>query len=246
MPIDRSALKRRAHEVIVTSNPRVITAALIYLVICVVLQGLGTRVLSVNISQSEAMNYLNYAANGNYEYALKYAEGMQPPNTAYLIEYALRLIRGVVGAGFLLFLLNTIRNNSPSFGNLLDGFGFGLRIVLLNILIGVFTFLWGLLLVVPGIVAHYRYSQAIYLLIDNPQKSPMQCLRESSRLVEGHKMELFKLDLSFIGWYLLGLIPYAGYAVRVWSVPYIAMTKALFYEQLHGNNVWSYTPDYPA
>ena len=52
--------------------------------------------------------------------------------------------------------------------------------------------------------------------------------------------------MSFLGWYLLGMIPYLGYAVEVWSVPYIGMTKALYYETLTGSNVWSYTPDYPA
>ena len=245
MPIERSALKRRAHEIIVSSNPRVITVGLLYLVIIIVLQNLGSSVLSVNISQSEAMNYLNYAADGNYESALKYAENMQPPNTAYLIDFLLRQIRGIVAAGFIIFLLNTIRNNKPCFGNLLDGFGIWFKVILLNVVTSLICALWALLLVVPGIIAAYRYSQALYLLIDDPRKGVMQCLRESKALMAGHKMELFTLDLSFLGWYLLGLIPYVGYAVRVWATPYIATTKALYYEQLRGNNVWSYTPDYP-
>ena len=245
MPIERSALKRRAHEIIVSSNPRVITVGLLYLVIIIVLQNLGSSVLSVNISQSEAMNYLNYAADGNYESALKYAENMQPPNTAYLIDFLLRQIRGIVAAGFIIFLLNTIRNNKPCFGNLLDGFGIWFKVILLNVVTSLLCALWALLLVVPGIIAAYRYSQALYLLIDDPRKGVMKCLRESKALMAGHKMELFQLDLSFLGWYLLGLIPYVAYAVRVWATPYIATTKALYYEQLHGNNVWSYTPDYP-
>ena len=246
MPLDRVALKARAKEVIATSNPRVITVGLVYLVISIVLSALSARVMSVNISESEAMNYLRYAADGNYEYALKYAETMQPPAAAYAINFLLSLLSGVVGAGFIIFLLNTVRNRQPCFENLLDGFGFWWKIILLNLLQGLLIGLWSLLLIVPGIIAHYRYSQALYILIDDPAKSPLQCLRESSALMDGHKKELFMLDLSFIGWYLLGMVPYLGYAAQVWSVPYIAMTKALYYEKLLGSNVWSYTPDYPA
>ena len=246
MPQDRNALKARAREVIATSNPRVLTVGLAYLVLTVVLSTLGARVMSVNISESEAMNYLNYAMNGNYEYALRYAETMTPPPTAYAINALLMYVAAIVGAGFTIFLLNTLRNRQPCFANLLDGFGFWWKLLILNLLQSLLIGLWSLLLIVPGVMAHYRYAQALYILIDDPTKSPVQCLRESKSMMNGHKMELFKLDLSFLGWYLLEMIPYVGYAVQVWTVPYVGMTKALYYETLLGSNVWSYTPDYPA
>ena len=246
MPQDRNALKSRAREVIATSNPRVLTVGLVYLVLTVVLSTLGARVMSVNISESEAMNYLNYAMNGNYEYALRYAETMTPPPTAYAINALLMYVAAIVGAGFTIFLLNTLRNRQPCFANLLDGFGFWWKLLILNLLQSLLIGLWSLLLIVPGVMAHYRYAQALYILIDDPTKSPVQCLRESKAMMNGHKMELFKLDLSFLGWYLLEMIPYVGYAVQVWTVPYRGMTKALHYETLLGSNVWSYTPDYPA
>lgn len=245
MPLDRSALKSRAREVIATSNPRVLTVGLVYLLIGVVLNTLGARVMSVNISESEAMNYLRYASNGNYEYALRYAETMTPPPAAYAINLLLMIISTIVGAGFVIFLLNTLRNREPCFGNLMDGFGIWWKVLLLYLLESLLVGLWSLLLFVPGVIAHYRYAQALYILIDDPTKSPVQCLRESRLMMAGHKGELFRLDLSFLGWYVLGLIPYVGYAVQVWSVPYIGMTKALYYETLTGSNVWSYTPDYP-
>lgn len=245
MPMDRSALKSRAREVIATSNPRAISVGLVYLLIGVVLSTLGARVMSVNISESEAMNYLHYAADGNYEYALRYAETMTPPPAAHAINALLMYISAVIGAGFTIFLLNTLRNREPCFGNLLDGFGIWWKLLVLNFLQSLLIGLWSLLLFVPGVIAHYRYAQALYILIDDPTKSPIQCLRESKALMTGHKRELFMLDLSFIGWYVLEMIPYVGYAVQVWTVPYIGMTKALYYEQLLGSNVWSYTPDYP-
>ena len=126
----------------------------------------------------------------------------------------------MIRAGFLLFLLNTVRSHAPAFGNLLDGFGFFPKVVLLVVLEGAL------------IIAYYRYSQAMYLLVDDPKKSPIQCLRESRLLMQGHKGELFGLDLSFLGWYLLGAFPVLGYAVQLWSRPYIATTKTLYYEHL--------------
>ena len=99
MSLDRSALKARARDVIATSNPRVITVGLLYLTITLILSALSARVMAVNISESEVMNYLRYAADGNYTYALKYAETMQPPGAAYFIHALLTLLSGVVGAG---------------------------------------------------------------------------------------------------------------------------------------------------
>ena len=242
--MDRSLLKRRAREVISSSNPRVILVGLVYLLLCAVVELLSSNVLSVNISESEAMNYLNYFMNGNYDYALKYIDSMRPPASAYAINALLILVMSVVSAGFVLFLLNTIRGRSPSYGNLLDGFGFFFKIILINALAALFIWLWSLLLIVPGVIAYYRYSQAIYILLDDPTKSPLRCLRESKELMRGHKGELFVLDLSFLGWYLLRIVPMLGFASRIWSVPYIATTKALFYERLRGNTVWSFSPDY--
>ena len=89
----------------------------------------------------------------------------------------------------------------------------------------VFIYLWTLLLIVPGIIAAYRYRQALYLLIENPELSPLDCLRFSSQMMVGHKWELFVLDLSFLGWYLLCLLPGA----IVWVEPYTRITYTNYY-----------------
>ena len=235
MNLNRPELKRRASDIIRRSDPHVLTVGLVYLLLSIVIGILCSRLISVNVSESEAMNYMQYMANGNYDYALQYLDTMKPPFHSVALDVVLRILMSVVSAGFIIFLLNTIRSTGPCFGNLLDGFGILLKIILLNILEAVFIALWSLLLGFPGIIAYYRYSQAIYLLIDDPSKSPMQCIRESKAMMKGHKWELFVLDLSFLGWFLLASLPVFGYAVRVWSVPYIAMTKALYYERLsHG------------
>ena len=98
-----------------------------------------------------------------------------------------------------------------SYWNLFDAFGMFFRVIWLYILEGVFIFLWSLLFIIPGFIAFYRYRQALYLLLEHPEMSALQCISESKRIMAGHKGELFVMDLSFFGWALLvGLVDYLG------------------------------------
>ena len=97
----------------------------------------------------------------------------------------------------------------------------------------IFIFLWSLLFVVPGIVKSYAYSLAFYIKADHPEYDWKQCLDESQQRMKGHKGRLFVLDLSFIGWYLVGSI---AIAIGVlWVVPYHEAARAQFYEDLITN-----------
>ena len=87
-----------------------------------------------------------------------------------------------------------------------------------------------LLFFIPGIIAAYSYSMAIYLLLDHPDWRVRDCLRESKRMMQGHKWEFFVLELSFIGWSLLTIIP----VVRIYVTPYVQLTRAEFYNRLAG------------
>ena len=106
------------------------------------------------------------------------------------------------------------------------------RLLWLLILEALFVMLWSCLFVVPGIVAAYRYSLAVYIMIDHPELSAMDCIRESKRMTYGYKAQLFKLDLSFILWLLLSSLPVVGYAVQVILTPYMETSKVLYYEQI--------------
>ena len=131
-----------------------------------------------------------------------------------------------------LFVMNSVRRSQPAIGNLLDGFGMFPRVLFLIILQIVLIFLWSLLLVIPGIIAAYRYSFAVYVMIDHPEMSAMDCLRESKRLTTGYKRQLFLLDLSFIFWFILTMIPVVGYIAQVYVTPYMESAKVLYYEQI--------------
>ena len=112
-----------------------------------------------------------------------------------------------------------------------DGFSqqFG-RNLLLGFLRGLFTALWSMLFVVPGVVKHYAYSMSFYVAADHPEYTWNQCMDASKRMTAGHKGELFVLDLSFIGWFFVG-----GLCLGVgslWVMPYYNASWANYYEAL--------------
>lgn len=230
MTLDRRALKLRAKETIKNSKPNIIPVAVAYLVLGIIIARLSARLMGLDISMDELSYYVNSMSEGNYDVAARLMSRNTPSPAAYLIDLLLSLVETIVGVGFIIFLLNTIRASEPCFGNLLDGFGFMWKIILLQFLMALFVALWSLLFFVPGIIAAYRYSQALYILADDPTKSPMQCLRESSQMMRGHKWELFMLQLSFFWWGLLNVL--CGYFAQIWTLPYTATTYALYYERL--------------
>ena len=95
-------------------------------------------------------------------------------------------------------------------------------------LAGIFTFLWSLLFVIPGIVKTYAYSMSMYILAENKGKSARECIDESKEMTNGHKMDLFVLDLSFLGWLLLCGITFG--IAYIWVGPYMQATKANVYK----------------
>lgn len=242
MYINRQELKFKAKLAIRNSNPKIMYAGLIVVALSILISFLMTRLTGIT-----ANNYLRIQqllTGGDFEAAVKYYESISPSLGARLIDFALEIVSSVVSVGFIIFLLNSLRNAGAVYGNLLDGFGMVLRIIALNILEGVFVFLWSLLLFVPGIIAAYRYRMAIYLLIDHPEMSPLECIRESKSMMRGHKADMFVLDLSFIGWEILESIPVVGYAAMIWVMPYTSTVYALYYETLRGAQLQADYIDY--
>lgn len=109
-------------------------------------------------------------------------------------------------------------------------------VLLINILSYIFQYLWTLLFVIPGIVKFYSYSQANFIYKDlsatrdTRSMGATSFITESRELMSGHKGRLFWLDISFIGWYIVGMITLGiGF---LWINPYINATKAAFYDDL--------------
>lgn len=126
--------------------------------------------------------------------------------------------------------LKLTKKDDISVGDLFSGFNKTGKALWLNILISIFTFLWTCLLIIPGIIKQYSYSMAFYILADNPELTAREALSKSKEIMNGHKMELFVLQLSFIGWFLLVGIT-LGIA-SIYVTPYISATTANFYNSI--------------
>ena len=226
-------LKAQARGLMRTAEPRVLYASLIFILLSALVSFLSARLVGISVDVLDRLN--QQLAEGHYEYAIRLYESVRPSPAAWLINLALQLVMDVVSAGFILFLLNTVRGTGAVYANLLDGFGMFFRVILLEIVIAVLVTLWSLLLLIPGIIAAYRYSMALYILLDHPEYGVMDCIRESKRITSGFKWELFVLDLSFLLWILLSLLPLIGWAVQLWLTPYIGLTRILYYERLSGH-----------
>ena len=123
------------------------------------------------------------------------------------------------------------KNEKANLNNLFVGFKECLGdAIILQIMTSIFIFLWTLLLIIPGIIKSYAYSMAIYVQQDQPNKDWSYCLNRSKELTKGHKWDLFVLDLSFIGWYIVGFL--CLFVGTLWVRPYYEMTKANFYLEL--------------
>jgi uncharacterized membrane protein len=140
----------------------------------------------------------------------------------------------VVGGPLMLGLVRYIvmfkRDEDPQLENLFDGFKLFSKAFLLQLLITIFTFLWALLFIIPGIIASISYSQAYFILNDNPDMDYMEAIRQSKQMMIGYKGRYFMLCLSFIGWGILCLFTFGiGF---LWLGPYVQLTLTHFYEDL--------------
>ena len=92
----------------------------------------------------------------------------------------------------------------------------------------IFITLWSMLLFFPGIIAAYRYRFAMYNLCENPEMGVMEALNMSKAQTYGFKAQLFLLDLSFLGWIIVGSLCLG--VGTLWVTPYMEATNAQFYE----------------
>lgn len=118
-----------------------------------------------------------------------------------------------------------------------NSFGYGFKIYWRAIggmvLAQIFTCLWTLLLIVPGIIKAYSYSMTPYILVDNPELSVREAIRKSQQMMVGQKFNLFYLQLSFIGWFFLAC--FTGGIGFLWLVPYYQTAQAAFYQNLRNS-----------
>jgi len=136
------------------------------------------------------------------------------PTTVGCYAYYLKLVRGEE------FSLNDLKAYYKDF----------LKILLLEVLVTVFVFLWSLLLIIPGIIAAISYSLVFFICVDKPELEAVDTIGKSKEMMKGYKMDYFLFKLSFIGWMLL--VPFTFGLLLIWLVPYMIIAECLFYEKV--------------
>lgn len=122
---------------------------------------------------------------------------------AIVIAIITFIIGGTIRLGHCRYLLDQQDGLSPTVGTLFSQFyQFGNGFCL-SLLTGIYTALWTLLFIIPGIVASYSYAMAPFIQVEHPEYGANNCIKRSKEMMRGHRWALFCLDMSFIGWSIL-------------------------------------------
>jgi len=142
------------------------------------------------------------------------------------------LIVPALALGLINMILKIARLEPAQVSDLFSGFNNILKAFGVTFMVGLFTLLWSLLLFIPGIIASYRYSMALFILSDNPEIGVMEAISQSKEMTKGYKWSFFVLQLSFIGWALLSV--FTLYILLLWLLPYMYVTYGYFYLKIKG------------
>ena len=153
-------------------------------------------------------------------------------SVAGLLGLASMIIGGVVELGYAKFLLKQYDRRELLFSDLFSQFhrfGTGFAQKFLRIL---YAFLWALLFIIPGIVKGLSYAMTPFILEDHPEMTASEAINASKKLMDGHKMDLFILGLTFIGWQILSCLTMGiGF---LFLNPYMNAAYAVFYRDISG------------
>lgn len=211
--MNRALLKQDAKDAMKMANPSPILVTLAYLAVSIAV----SMVLSVvSVITGMASDSGNASLIGGLIYSV--------------LAIIISLLLGTVQFGYYVYSLKVFKQEETGISELFGYFPMMLKVFGLSLWISLFTALWSCLCYIPGIIAALRYSQAFYVLAENPDMSIRECVNESKRLMKGRLWEYFVLSLSFILWILLICVT-CGIAALYVS-PYMSVTMAGYYLSL--------------
>ena len=222
--LDRVQLKREAKAIMGGACVSAYKMTLLYLVIFTVLDAVSTYVSG---SLVEELQY--FAPEIRLPEFFLLPQSFNPAMVLF-VTILISLVCYVLNAGLVIYHLGVRRGEKMEYASLFDGFSFVGKVILLNVVIFIFVFAWSLLLWIPGIIASYRYRFALYNLCENPEMGVMEAINMSKAQTYGHKMDLFVLDLSFLGWNILSLFTLG--ILNIWLSPYVNQTDLGYFQQI--------------
>ncbi len=151
--------------------------------------------------------------------------------------FAINIIRLVLGSlvslGLIQYNLNLIDKKPAYWKQLFCHTSIWGKAIWLQVRTGIFILLWTLLLIIPGVIKSYSYSMAGFIMSENPEISAKGAMEMSMKMMNGNKFRLFCLRLSFIGWFILGILT-LGIGL-LWIIPYMNAATAAFYDDVSRN-----------
>ena len=138
--------------------------------------------------------------------------------------------------GLAMIYIGMTYGKKPQVGDVFNGFYDMWSAFKVYFLMGLFSALWACLLIIPGIIKAYSYSMAPFILAENKGMGALEAIKKSQEMTNGHKMDLFVLDLSFLGWILLGCVTF-GIAF-IWALHYMSAKLANYYNELKGTETF--------
>lgn len=255
MYFDRIASKRAAKELIRTRRPSPVLVTLVFILLT---SGVSSLVnMAAPNPFEEVLTLIREGYDVYTVFSYVFSEVAAP--VSVFLAVLLNFYTIVMGFGYNKYCLRLTRGEQGGYGTLIEGFHLAGKVILTSILMSVFIALWSMLFVIPGIIAAYRYSQAIYCLIDDPSVSPLEAIRRSKAMMRGQKFNLFVLQMTFFGWYFLAgsivalltaavtaflgaplfwlstLLSFAmATALDIWLTPYVQLVTTDFYNYLVG------------
>ena len=145
----------------------------------------------------------------------------------YLFDW---LVVAPIGVGSYFLFWDVLKGKEINLRTMFEAFSQYGRYLTFLLLVFIYIFLWSLLLIVPGIIKGFSYAMSYYIMRDHPDMNGEQAICRSMEIMKGHKMDLFLLALSFIGWSLLSILT-LGIGL-IWLIPYILTAYAAFYDTL--------------
>jgi uncharacterized membrane protein len=140
------------------------------------------------------------------------------------------LIGGPMSIGLAIFTLSVSRKQDSQLAQIFEGFqkfSVGLGAYILK---AIFTILWMLLLIVPGIIAALSYSMTYFIIAEDDSIGSLDAITKSKEMMRGNKWKLFCLCFRFLGWILLCILTIGiGF---LWLYPYMMVSFAQFYDDI--------------
>ena len=148
-----------------------------------------------------------------------------------IVTFLCGIIVAVLGIGLVRYLLKLIRKEKYEINDIFNYIKENLWLcVLTSFLVSLYTTLWTILFVIPGIIAAISYSMWIPRLIDGNYSSANEIIKDSKKMMMGHKSDYFVFILSFMGWIMLGAITFG--IAYIYVLPYMSISQLLYYEEL--------------